>query len=107
GARWLRENWELLTSSPDKPLTFLNVNVPAVDYPELRGNRVAEMGRRVYEDRVEFREDPWGRPYYWQGGVVVMRADQPGSDVNAVSEGFVSITPVSLNWTDQAQARVL
>lgn len=102
GVRWLSENWALVAESPTKELTFLNVNVPAINFPELRGHRFASMGKRVYEDRVEFREDPWGRPYYWQGGVVVMNPDQPGSDVNAVSEGFVSITPVSLDWTDYA-----
>jgi 5'-nucleotidase len=107
GARWLQESWALLTSAPVKSRTFLNVNVPAVDFPELRGHRFTVMGQRVYEDRVEMRTDPWGRPYYWQGGVVVMDADQPGTDVQAVSEGFVSITPVSLDWTDYEHLEVL
>jgi 5'-nucleotidase len=108
GARWLKENWNMVVGSPEKPLTFLNINVPSVDYPEIRGHRVVPMGQRVYKDRVEYREDPWGRPYYWQGGVVVMDPDQqPGTDVEAVSEGFVSITPVSLDWTDRAHVETL
>lgn len=108
GATWLAENLQTLMALPRKPLTFFNVNVPNVhDLAELRGLRVAGMGQRVYEERIEFREDPWGRPYYWQGGAVVMRADQPGTDVQAVSEGFVSLTPVSLDWTDHAHARAL
>ncbi|MFN8219303.1 MAG: 5'/3'-nucleotidase SurE [Fimbriimonadales bacterium] len=101
GARWLRENWELLTTAPLSPLTFLNVNVPSILYEELNGHRICGMGKRVYQDRVERRNDPWGRAYYWQGGVVVMDPDtQPGTDVEAVSQGYVSITPVSLDWTD-------
>lgn len=100
GARWLRDNWELVTTAPLAPLTFLNINVPSIAYTELQGSKVAGMGKRVYEDRVERRADPWGRPYYWQGGVVVMDPEQPGTDVEAVSQGFVSITPVSLDWTD-------
>lgn len=107
GEQWLRENWDLLVSVPFKPLTFLNVNVPAIDYAEIRGHRVCAMGKRVYHDRVEFREDPWGRPYYWQGGVVVMTDPPPGTDVHAVSEGFVSITPVTLDWTDYAHMAAL
>ena len=79
--------------------SILNVNVPSIAFEELRGTRVAEMGKRVYVDRVEKRDDPWGRPYYWQGGVAVMSADQPRTDVQAVSEGFVAVTPLSLNWT--------
>lgn len=100
GVAWLTENLPLLLECPLGPLTFLNVNIPAIAYPELRGHRVARMGRRVYKDRVEVRSDPWGTPYYWQGGVVVMKPDEPGTDVEAVSQGFVSITPISLDWTD-------
>lgn len=100
GARWLAENWSAVVEAPREDLTFLNINVPNIDYVELRGHRFVPMGKRVYKDRVEFRSDPWGRAYYWQGGVVVMNpTEQPGTDVAAVSEGFVAITPISLDWT--------
>lgn len=99
GANWLRENFVWLTSLELGDLTFLNINIPAIESIELRGARVAEMGRKVYKDRVERRDDPWGRPYYWQGGAVILQGHQPGTDVAAVRDGFVSITPVSLNWT--------
>jgi len=101
GLAWLKENLTFLIEAPTKPLTFLNVNIPNFSDPvQLRGTRYVPMGKRVYENRVEFREDPWGRPYYWQGGVAVLSADQPGTDVQAVNEGFVSVTPISLDWTD-------
>jgi 5'-nucleotidase len=106
-ARWLDENWDALVHVPLEDLTFLNVNVPSIAHTELRGTRVVPMGRRVYKDRVEYREDPWGRPYYWQGGNVVMSADQPGTDVQAVNEGFVSVTPVQIDWTGHAQLRTV
>jgi 5'-nucleotidase len=93
---WLLANWDLLTETELPELTFLNINVP--NQPP-RGTRFAAMGRRVYKDRVEMREDPWGRPYYWQGGVVVMDRHQPGTDVSAVMDGYTSVTPVSLDWT--------
>ncbi len=99
-SQWLTENWEMLIGLPQKPLTFLNVNIPSIAYPELNGHRMAVMGQRIYKDRVEERSDPWGRPYYWQGGVAVMDTHQPGTDVDAVLKGYVSITPVSLDWTD-------
>lgn len=100
GSAWLEANWEMLVSAPQGALSFLNVNVPSIAYTELRGHRVTQMGQRVYQDRVEVRSDPWGRPYYWQGGVVVMDPDQPGTDVQAVDDGFVSITPISVDWTN-------
>ena len=104
GARWLEENLEKLLSLPAKPLSFLNINIPNLAYPEIQGEKVVAMGKRVYEERVELRYDPWNRPYYWQGGVVVMDPDQPGTDVEAVDKGYVAITPVSLDWTDYAYA---
>lgn len=100
--QWLLENFEALVSVELPHLCFLNVNVPSIAYPELRGQKVVQMGERVYKDRVERRDDPWGRPYYWQGGAVIMSGEQPGTDVEAVKDGFVSITPVSVNWTDRS-----
>lgn len=102
GSRWLDDNWDMLMALPLSELTFLNINVPAIDFAEIEGHKFVGMGRRVYQDRVERREDPWGRPYYWQGGVVVMRPDEADTDVWAVSNGHVSVTPVSLDWTDHS-----
>jgi 5'-nucleotidase len=96
---WLREQWSWLTTLPISTETFINVNVPnEVSGPH--GFRLVPMGQRVYEERVEVREDPWGRPYYWQGGVYVLDREQPGTDFEAVGDGFVSITPMTLDWTD-------
>lgn len=100
GARWLQENWEMLHALDLPPLTFMNINVPAIAYEEIQGYRFVAMGKRVYQDRVERRSDPWGRPYYWQGGVVAMGGEQPGTDVEAVNDGYVAITPISLDWTE-------
>ena len=102
GRRWLEENWQTVIDLPNKDKTFWNINVPATSWDEVNGHRFVGTGERVYEDRVVRREDPWGRPYYWQGGIVVMNRDAPGTDVQAVSEGFVSITPLSVDWTDKA-----
>lgn len=109
GERWLADNWDWLLGLPHGDHTFYNVNVPAIEYEELEGRAMTEMGRRVYEDRVERREDPWGRPYFWQGGTMVAFSDREGTDIWAVTNKLVSVTPMSLDWTDHAllaQARV-
>lgn len=106
-ARWLAEHFEALVEAPQAPLTFLNVNVPNLPTVELRGHRVVGMGQRVYKDRVERREDPWGRTYYWQGGVAVLTDHDPATDVAAVSAGFVSVTPISLDWTNHGHIETI
>ncbi len=100
GEQWLCENFERLIKLPRKKLTFLNVNIPAIAYEEIQGAKLVAMGERVYEERLVERSDPWGRPYYWQGGVVVMNDAQAEKDVAAINDGYVTITPVTLDWTD-------
>jgi 5'-nucleotidase len=104
---WLTEWMPWLLAFPCKEHSILNVNVPNIAWPEIGGTRITRMGKRIYEDRVEPREDPWGRRYFWQGGVVVMDSSEPGTDVWAVNEGFVSVTPVRLDWTDHEHISAL
>lgn len=99
GEWWIAENLARLAAVELPPLTFLNVNIPAIAQPEIMGHKVVAMGQRIYEERVEERQDPWGRTYYWQGGSIVMQRDAPGTDVGAVNQGYVSITPISVDWT--------
>lgn len=79
--------------------TLLNVNVPNRLQSEIRGVQTTHQGRREYVDRIVAREDPSGRPYYWLAGS--LREDVPdiGSDVHAILEDYISVTPVHLDMT--------
>jgi 5'-nucleotidase len=79
---------------PDRSL--LSVNVPG---GPIAGYQVTFLGRRVYRDQVEVREDLRGRSYYWIGGPEEQATDLPGSDCSAVREGKVSLTPLGLDLT--------
>jgi len=79
--------------------TLLNVNVPAVAGHELSGVEVTHQGRREYVDRIEKRDDPTGKPYYWLGGSLREDEPDPGSDVHAVLASRISVTPVHLDMT--------
>lgn len=107
GIHWLKNSMDAMLSVELQPLCFLNVNVPAVAIAELQGTRVTKMGQRIYEDRVEERADPTGRPYYWQGGTTVMQGVEPGSDVQAIRDLYASITPVSVDWTNRAMMPIV
>lgn len=82
--------------------TMLNVNVPDVDYSELKGFSVVRMGRRHYEDDIIARHDPRGRPYYWIGGAIPSLHSEAGTDFEAIENGFVSITPLHRDMTHHA-----
>ena len=79
---------------PDSSL--LSVNVPG---GTPRGYQVTFLGRRVYRDQVEVRQDLRGRSYYWIGGPEENATDLPGSDCSAVRDGLVSVTPLGLDLT--------
>ncbi|CUU02684.1 MAG: 5'/3'-nucleotidase SurE [Fimbriimonadales bacterium] len=89
----------MLMEHPLPPHTFLNVNVPNLPWHEVRGFQATALGKRQYADRIETRVDPAGRPYYWLSGSLVEDRDQPGTDVYAVAHGYVSITPIHLDFT--------
>lgn len=84
------------------PDTLLNVNVPNLPAAELRDPQITHQGRRRYEGRVERREDPRGRPYFWLGGDIVSEDHDAGSDSAAVAAGRISISPLHLNLTAHA-----
>jgi 5'-nucleotidase len=85
------------------PNSFLNVNFPAVARSQVRGIELTRLGRRIYRDVLIQREDPKGRPYYWIGGDPPAGVPEDGTDVGALASGYVSVTPLNLNMTDQAQ----
>ncbi len=78
---------------------FLNVNFPAVPWEEVKGVTITRLGRRVYRDELVSRVDPRGRPYYWIGGKPPGGVPDGGTDIWAVANGYVSITPVHLDMT--------
>jgi 5'-nucleotidase len=95
----------LQTGLPDGVL--LNVNVPYLPYPQLKGFRLTRQGLRVYRDRLERRLDPRGRPYYWIGGETPTGVQEEGTDFGVLTEGFVSVTPLHLDLTAYAALEVL
>jgi len=79
--------------------TLLNVNVPFLKQDEIRGFRTTRQGLRVYHSRLDERVDPRGRPYYWIGGEAPTGVPESGTDVGALSDGLVSVTPLQLDLT--------
>jgi 5'-nucleotidase len=78
---------------------LLNVNVPYLKIDELKGYTITRQGLRVYRDELIRREDPRGRPYFWIGGDAPTGVPEEGTDVGMIKEGYVSITPLSLDMT--------
>jgi 5'-nucleotidase len=78
---------------------FLNVNVPALAWGEIAGVEITRLGKRSYINRVDRREDPRGRAYYWFTGSPREASCGEGTDIGAVAAGRISITPVHYDLT--------
>jgi 5'-nucleotidase len=78
---------------------LLNVNVPYLEEDQLKGYLVTRQGLRVYRDALDRRLDPRGRPYYWIGGDPPTGVAEDGTDIGALANGCVSITPLQLDLT--------
>jgi 5'-nucleotidase len=78
---------------------FINVNFPNVPAEEVAGVAVTRQGRRKPGSKLDRRNDPRGRPYYW---IDSARTEEPaleGSDLSAVYAGKISVTPLHLDLT--------
>jgi 5'-nucleotidase len=80
--------------------TLLNVNVPNLPKDSVKGIKVTKQGKRVYGEPIVEKIDPRGRKYYWIGGNDLGFLSIEDSDLVAVSQGFVSVTPIKLDLTD-------
>jgi len=81
------------------PYVLLNVNVPYLPYEQLKSIRITRQGLRVYHDKLDQRMDPRGKPYFWTAGDLPTGVPERGTDIGALDEGCVSITPIQLDLT--------
>lgn len=90
---------------------LLNVNFPAVEQAsDVRGIRITRQGFRAGEDHVIQAVDPRGTPYFWIGGADYRKHDTTSeleTDLGAVNNGFISVTPISLDFTAGAAIKHL
>ncbi len=82
------------------PKTMLNINTPAVSTHEIAGVRITQLGHRMYSDTYEKRVDPRGGVYYWLAGEIVNTDDHEHSDVIALRNNCVSVTPIQFDLTN-------
>jgi 5'-nucleotidase len=94
---------ELVQRVEEDPLpadTLLNVNCPA---GEPSGIEVAHLGKRLYNDELKLvEEDPDGRRRYQIYGFEPSFEDEQGSDLSAIANGRIAVTPVHFDLTDHS-----
>lgn len=82
--------------------TILNINIPNMPVPEIKGVRLTYQSEARFQEEYEERKDPRGGSYFWLKGIFREVDGEKGSDVETVKNGYVSITPLHLNLTDRS-----
>ncbi|MFT5162683.1 MAG: 5'-nucleotidase [Alteromonadaceae bacterium] len=78
---------------------ILNINVPDLPIKQIKGIKVTRLGRRHQADSMSRQTDPWGREIYWYGPLGKARDGEEDTDFYAVANGFVSVTPLTVDMT--------
>jgi 5'-nucleotidase len=78
--------------------TLLNVNVPCCEQPQ--GMRVTRQGRRLWQNSIQETIDPWGKKLFWIGGGTTLGDSATDTDVYAIDNDYISVTPIHLDTTN-------
>jgi 5'-nucleotidase len=84
------------------PGVALNVNIPA---PPIKGFRITKLGWKFYDPEIIEKRDPRNAVYYWIGTGTPRHVGDSETDVRTADEGYVSLTPLHTNLTDDDTRR--
>ena len=99
---WAEQVLRPLIATPMEPRTLVNVNFPALPPGEVRGIRIVRQGLRDYGRlRIVKGRDPRGYDYFWFGLGPMIETPGHMTDLEAVADGFVSVTPLHLDLTHE------
>lgn len=82
--------------------TFMNLNFPNCKPDAVQGIAVTSQGKLDFGINVEQRNDGRGLPYYWLKFDGRTGDFRDGTDIQAVRDGKISVTPLKLDLTDHA-----
>lgn len=82
--------------------SLFNVNIPSFDRGPIRGVRVVPQNVAPYLETFDRRVDPRGRVYFWTNPGLCCPEPHPDTDVTALAEGYVTVTPLQFNLTKAA-----
>ena len=79
---------------------LLNVNIPNLPDEQIKGVKVARLGRRHAAERVITQTSPRGETMYWIGSAGPAKDEGEGTDFHAAQQGYMAITPLQVDLTD-------
>jgi 5'-nucleotidase len=98
-AQLARNVIEQILDHPVAEGSLFNVNIPSLEKGPVRGIRVVPQNIAAYTETYDRRIDPRGRVYFWSGPDFGCPDPHPNTDVAALAEGYITVTPLQFNLT--------
>jgi 5'-nucleotidase len=92
---------QIVTQKPPEGSLF-NVNIPSLEKGPIRGIRTVPQNVAPYVENFDRRVDPRGRVYFWTTPGFNCPDPHPDTDVTALNEGYITVTPLQFNLTHAA-----
>ena len=101
--QWGEQVLRPLLDVPFAPRTLVNVNFPALAADKVAGIRVVRQGFHDYaRGSLVESTDPRGYPYFWFGLHGIEHTPGHATDLEAIADGFIAVTPLTLDFTHEA-----
>jgi 5'-nucleotidase len=92
---------QILAHQP-APGSLFNINIPSLELGPVRGIRTLAQNVAPYVETFDRRTDPRGRVYFWSNPEFSCPDPHPDTDVTALAEGYITVTPLQFNLTHEA-----
>lgn len=99
-ARYARSVVQQILSHRPAPGSLFNVNIPVLENGPIRGVKVLPQNVTRYDEKFDRRVNPRGRTYFWTGPDFVCPSPHPDTDVTALAEQYITVTPLKFDLTD-------
>ncbi|MBW1714673.1 MAG: 5'/3'-nucleotidase SurE [Deltaproteobacteria bacterium] len=106
-ARFSRRMIKFVKENGLKEGTALNVNIPAIPEHKIKGISITTQDLVRHRDRYEKRNDPRGNSYYWLASETPVKESIRNTDLMAIKENLISITPITFDLTDLKEVKRL
>ncbi len=99
-AKWMRRMLDMGIDQLAQTHGVLNINIPNIEFEAIKGIRLTKTGHRKYYNFIKVIEEHEKEFSYRVGGDMPVWDIERGTDAEAVSEGYISITPLGFDLTD-------
>jgi 5'/3'-nucleotidase len=102
-ARYARQVVEQIMATKPAEGSLFNVNIPVLERGPIKGVKVLPQNVSPYTEKFDRRVNPRGRTYFWASPEFLCPDPHPGSDVEALNDGYITVTPLKFDLTDHAR----